>query len=277
MLKHLLPLLLPLSSLLPAAEFKVGKSAFSLDDKPFQIRSGEIHYSRVPRAEWRSRIQMAKSMGLNTISTYVFWNYHETQAGKFDFKGEKDVMEFVRLCGAEDMKVIVRPGPYVCAEWDLGGLPAWLLKEPGIKVRSSDGRFLEPARNWMRRMGSMLKPLAVSRGGPVIMVQVENEFGSFGVPDSGYLDAMQAALRGGGWDGVVFSADPPGVQSGGRPGMLRAANFGRNAEKMIMGQREVLERGAQGIVIARQSGRAGAGSLRTRLSPHAGTSAYQVC
>jgi hypothetical protein len=195
MLKHLLPLLLPLSSILSASEFKVGKIAFSLDDKPFQIRSGEIHYSRVPRAEWRSRIQMAKSMGLNTISTYVFWNYHETQAGKFDFKGEKDVMDFVRLCGAEEMKVIVRPGPYVCAEWDLGGLPAWLLKEPGIKLRSSDGRFLEPARNWMRRMGSMLKPLAVSRGGPVIMVQLENEFGSFGVPDSGYLTPFTHLAR----------------------------------------------------------------------------------
>jgi beta-galactosidase len=253
MLKRLLFLVLPLSTLLSAAEFKVEKGVFVLDGKPFQIRAGEIHYPRVPRAEWRNRIRMAKAMGLNTISTYVFWNYHEARRGEFDFSGEKDVMEFVKLCGAEGMKAILRPGPFVCAEWDLGGLPAWLLKEPGIKLRSSDGRFLEPAGNWMRHMGSMLKPLAVSRNGPVIMVQVENEFGNYGVADAGYLDAMQAALKGGGWDGLTFSADAPGITGGGRPGMLRAANFGSQAETMFVKQRKAFP----GRISAPSSGWAG--------------------
>jgi beta-galactosidase len=120
-MRHLLLyLLLPVSTLVSAAGFKVHGGAFVFDGKPYQIRSGEIHCPRVPKAEWASRIRMAKAMGLNTISTYVFWNIHESKPGEFDFTGDKDVAEFVRTCAAEDMKVIVRPGPYVCAEWDLG-------------------------------------------------------------------------------------------------------------------------------------------------------------
>ena len=209
MLKRLLLLLLPLSSLLSAAEFKVEGNSFALEGKPFQIRSGEIHYSRVPRAEWRSRIQMAKAMGLNTVCTYVFWNYHEAKRGALDFTGEKDVAEFVHLCGEEGMKAIVRPGPYVCAEWDLGGLPAWLLAEPGIRLRSTDPRFLEPAKDWMKRMGSMLQPMSVTQGGPVLMVQIENEFGFFG-SDTAYLEEMQGALKAGGYQGMVFTCDGGG-------------------------------------------------------------------
>jgi beta-galactosidase len=145
-----------------AADFKVEGTSFLLDGKPFQIRSGEIHYSRVPKEEWRNRIQMAKAMGLNTICTYVFWNFHETRRGEYDFNGEKDVAAFVKLCGEEGMQAIVRPGPYVCAEWDLGGIPAWLLAEPGIKLRTTDPRFLDPAKAWMKHMGEMLQPLSVA-------------------------------------------------------------------------------------------------------------------
>jgi len=124
-----------------AAEFRVEGSAFVLDGKPFQIRSVEIHYPQVPKEEWRGRIQMAKAMGLNTICIYVFWNLHETKRGEYDFSGEKDVAAFVKLCSEEGMRAIVRPGPYVCAEWDLGGLSAWLLAEPGgpARLRSWDG------------------------------------------------------------------------------------------------------------------------------------------
>jgi len=240
MLKLLLPLVLSLTSL-TATEFMVEGRSFVLEGKSLQIRSGEIHYSRVPRAEWRSRIQMAKAMGLNTVCTYVFWNYHEAKRGEFDFTGGKDVVEFVRLCGEEGMKAIVRPGPYVCAEWDLGGLPAWLLAEPGIKLRSTDPRFLEPAMDWMKRMGAMLQPLSVAQGGPVLMVQIENEFGFFG-SDTAYLKEMQRALRAGGYQGMVFTCDGGGedkLRRGGLAGVLKAANFGGRAESHFAALRRV--------------------------------------
>jgi beta-galactosidase len=231
MLKSL-HLLFHLTTLLPAAEFKVDGNSFVLEGKPLQIRSGEIHYPRVPKAEWGNRIRMAKAMGLNTVSTYVFWNLHELKRGVFDFSGEKDVAEFVRTCAAEGMKVIVRPGPYVCAEWDSGGLPAWLLAEPGIKLRSTDPRYLEPAKAWMKRMGEMLQPLSVAQGGPVLMVQLENEFGNFG-KDPEYLKELEKALRDGGYKGILFTDDGPMprlLRDGGLPGMLKAVNFGRDAE-----------------------------------------------
>ncbi len=215
-----------------AAEFRVEGSSFVLDGKSLQIRSGEIHYSRVPKDEWRSRIQMAKAMGLNTVCTYVFWNLHELKKGEFDFIGEKDVAAFIRLCGECGMHAIVRPGPYVCAEWDLGGLPAWLLAEPGIRLRSTNPKFMEPASEWMRRMGAMLQPLSVEQGGPVLMVQLENEYGFYG-SDSGYLDELQRALRSGGYQGTVFTSDgasEDALRHGGRPGILKAVNFGSGAE-----------------------------------------------
>ena len=224
-----------------AADFKVEGTAFVLDGKPFQIRAGEVHYPRVPKEEWRSRLLMAKAMGLNTISTYVFWNLHEPKRGEYDFNGEKDVVAFVKLCGEAGMHAIVRPGPYVCAEWDLGGLPAWLLAEPGVKLRSTDPRYLDPAKAWMKKMGAMLQPLSVAQGGPLLMVQIENEFGNFG-SDTEYLDALQAALRSGGYQGTVFTCDTASekaLQNGGRPGVLRAANFGGGAEKAFQNLQKV--------------------------------------
>jgi beta-galactosidase len=241
MFKRFFLLLLPLSSLLPADEFKMEGNSFALEGRPFQIRSGEIHYSRIPRVGWRNRIQMAKAMGLNTVCTYVFWNYHEVKRGQLDFTGEKDVAEFVRLCGEEGMKAIVRPGPYVCAEWDLGGLPAWLLADPGIRLRSTDPRFLEPAMDWMKRMGAMLQPLSVAQGGPVLMVQIENEFGFFG-SETPYLEEMQRALRAGGYQGMVFTCDGGGddkLRRGGLAGVLKAANFGGRAESHFAALRRV--------------------------------------
>lgn len=142
------------------------------------------------------------------------------------------MVEFVRLCGAAGMQVIVRPGPYVCAEWDLGGVPAWLLAEKGIQLRSTDPRYLEPAKAWMKRMGGMLKPLGVLQGGPVIMVQLENEFANFG-SDQPYLREMEKALRSGGYRGVLFTSDGAAddrLQNGSLPGMLKAANFGGGAK-----------------------------------------------
>ncbi len=132
---------------------------FLLDGKPFIIRSGEMHYPRVPRIYWRDRFRKAKAMGLNTITTYVFWNLHEPKPGKFDFTGNLDIGEYIKTAQQEGLYVIVRPGPYICSEWDFGGLPAWLLgqhdqrdrpDQRDMKVRSSDPRFLSAARAYMR-------------------------------------------------------------------------------------------------------------------------------
>ena len=116
--------------------FAIDHDHFALDGKPFQIISGEMHYARIPRAYWRARLRMARAMGLNTISTYVFWNLHEPIRGHFDFTGQNDVAEFVREAQQDGLYVILRPGPYICSEWDLGGLPAWLLADPSIVLRA---------------------------------------------------------------------------------------------------------------------------------------------
>jgi beta-galactosidase len=123
-----------------AATFEVAEKQFHLNGQAFQIRAGEMHYPRIPREEWASRVTLAKAMGLNTISIYLFWNLHEEKPGQFDFEGQKDFVAFIRECGSQGLKVIVRPGPYVCAEWELGGIPAWVMAEPGVKLRSTDRR-----------------------------------------------------------------------------------------------------------------------------------------
>ena len=148
---------------------------FVFDGKPLQIISGEMHYPRIPRAEWRNRFRLAKAMGLNTITTYAFWNEHEAQPGVYDFTGQRDIAEFLREAQQEGLHVILRPGPYVCAEWEFGGYPAWLLKQHDIVVRSSDPKFMDPARRWLLRLGQEVAPLQAANGGPIIAVQVENE------------------------------------------------------------------------------------------------------
>jgi len=141
--------------------FGVSGDHFVLDGKPFQIISGEMHYERIPREYWRDRLQKARAMGLNTISTYVFWNVHEPKPGTYDFSGQYDVAGFIRMAQSEGLYVILRPGPYACAEWDLGGLPAWLLADPDIVLRSADEKFLGPAERWLKRLGQELAPLQI--------------------------------------------------------------------------------------------------------------------
>src|SRR5208282_6456007 len=125
--------------------FVVHDGQFLLNGKPLQIISGEMHYARIPRAYWRDRFRMAKTMGLNAITTYVFWNAHEPRPGVYDFSGNLDVAEFIREAQQEGLYVVLRPGPYVCAEWEFGGYPAWLLKDHSTMVRSRDPKFMEPA------------------------------------------------------------------------------------------------------------------------------------
>lgn len=173
-----------------------------------QIISGELHYPRIPPEYWAARFAMARAMGLDTISTYVFWNVHEESPGTYDFSHWRDVARFVRLAADAGLDVILRPGPYVCAEWDFGGLPAWLLAG-NARIRSTDERFLEPARRWLQRLGEELAPLLRPRGGPIVAVQLENEYGAFG-EDAAYLRALRAALVDAGFDGVpLFTIDQP--------------------------------------------------------------------
>src|ERR1700728_4361791 len=175
--------------------FTVDHGQFLLDGKPFQIISGEMHYARVPRAYWRDRLRMAKAMGLNSITTYVFWNWHEPEPGVYDFSGNRDVAEFVREAQQEGLYVILRPGPYACAEWEFGGFPAWLLKDPSMVVRSTNQQFLAAARAWLLRLGQEVAPLQIGRGGPIIAVQVENEYGSYG-DDHAYMEDIDHILLG---------------------------------------------------------------------------------
>src|SRR5215472_7731042 len=186
--------------------FRVKDGHFELDGKTLQIISGEMHYARIPREYWRERLRMAKAMGLNAVTTYVFWNVHEPRPGVYDFAGNHDVAEFVREAQQEGLFVILRPGPYSCAEWEFGGFPAWLLHDPGIRVRTTDPRFLGPARRYMSRLLAEILPLQITRGGPVIMMQVENEYGSFG-SDKAYLGAIRGIFGDAGVSVPLYTAD----------------------------------------------------------------------
>lgn len=204
--------------------FELADNDFLLDGKPFQIVSGEIHYPRVPKEAWRHRMKMAKAMGLNTIGTYVFWNAHEPEKGVFDFSGNNDIAEFVRIAQQEGLWVILRPSPYVCAEWEFGGYPYWLQNEQGMKVRSREQKYLEEYRKYINEVGKQLAPLQVNHGGNVLMVQIENEYGSYG-SDKEYLALNRQMFIDAGFDGTLYTCDPQkDIKKGFLPGTLPAIN-----------------------------------------------------
>lgn len=201
------------TTLVPAVEpakgtFTATEKTFRLNGKPFLIRAGELHFPRIPREYWQHRIQMCKAMGMNTICIYLFWNFHEAYPDQFDFTGQRDVAEFVRLAGRNGMYVIVRPGPYACAEWDMGGLPWWLLKKNDLKVRTRhDAYFMERSRKYLNAVGKQLAPLQIQNGGNIIMVQVENEYAVFG-GDGAYMTEIRDAVRASGFNKVqLFRCD----------------------------------------------------------------------
>jgi len=204
--------------------FTLNDSAFVLDGKPFQMISGEMHYPRIPREAWRQRMKMAKAMGLNTIGTYVFWNLHEPEKGKYDFSGNNDIAAFVKTAQEEGMWVVLRPSPYVCAEWEFGGYPYWLQKEKGLVVRSREPQYLEAYENYIRQVGKQLAPLLVTHGGNILMVQVENEYGSYS-NDKEYLDINRKIFIDAGFDGILYTCDPArDVAKGSLPGLFPAVN-----------------------------------------------------
>ena len=206
MLKYLILFFLFFSSY-GFSEFSFNSSTFLLDAKPFRIRSGEMHFARIPPEYWRHRLQMAKAMGLNTIATYIFWNFHQPSENTFDFESPShDLGHFLRLAQEEGLYVLLRPGPYVCAEWDFGGLPYWFLKYDDIKVRSYDQRYLSYVEKYIRRLAEIVVPLQIVNGGPILMVQIENEFGYF-ASDRPYLDYLQKLWRELGIKVPFYSAD----------------------------------------------------------------------
>ncbi len=216
---------------------------FVRDGKPYQIISGEMHYARIPHEYWRDRMRLARAMGLNTIQTYAFWNAHEPKPGTFDFSGDLDIAEFLRTAQEENLNVLLRLGPYACAEWDAGGLPAWLFADPSIKVRTTDPKFLEAAGKYLDRIGAEIAPFQSARGGPVFGLQIENEFGSYGsLPVAGqtaaenrqksreYMEAIRKLfIHAGIGDTLFYTADgtdPEQLADGTLPGVLAVANFG---------------------------------------------------
>lgn len=204
--------------------FALGDSSFLLDGHPFQMISGEMHYTRIPREAWRERMRMAKAMGLNTIGTYVFWNVHEPEKGVFDFGGNNDIAAFVETAREEGLWVVLRPSPYVCAEWEFGGYPYWLEQEPGLVVRSREARYLAEYRRYIQELGRRLSPLLVNHGGNILMVQVENEYGSYG-DDTAYLGLNRRMFEDAGFDGILYTCDPVrAVARGHLPGLLPAVN-----------------------------------------------------
>lgn len=195
--------------------FKIADGAFLLNEKPVQLICGEMHYPRIPHEYWRDRIQRAKAMGINTISTYVFWNYHERQPGVFDFSGQADLGKFIKIAQEEGMFVILRPGPYVCAEWDFGGYPAWLQQNREMVYRSNDDAFLAACERYITRLGNELATLTVTNGGPIVMVQVENEYGSYGA-DKVYLGKLRDMIRKAGFNVPLMTCDGGGQMKAGQ-------------------------------------------------------------
>lgn len=212
--------------------FTIENGQFLLKGKPFQIIAGEMHYARIPPEYWRDRLLKARAMGLNTVATYVFWNFHEPQRGEFNFAGGADVARFVKIAQEVGLLVILRPGPYSCAEWEFGGYPSWLLKEHDLKVRGRDPRFVRECDNYIRHLGKELVPLQNTHGGPIIMVQVENEYGSFG-KDTVYEGAIRDMIRNAGFDVPLFTADGPGqCKNAHLAGVLPAINGDDNPQSI---------------------------------------------
>ncbi len=198
---------------------------------PHRVLSGSVHYFRVHPEQWRQRLEAVAALGLNTVDTYIAWNFHQQGTGPADFTGWRDVERFIGIAAELGLDVIVRPGPYICAEWSNGGLPAWLTGQPGLHPRSSDERYLAAVAEWFDELIPRLARLQRSNGGPIVAVQVENEFGSYG-DDHGYMRWMRDALVQRGITELLYTADGPTelmLDGGTLPGLLATATFGSRA------------------------------------------------
>lgn len=222
--------------------FRVSNGQFLYDDKSVQIHSGEMHYARIPKEYWRHRLKMMRAMGLNTVATYVFWNYHNPAPGVWDFQsGNRDLAGFIKAAQEEGLFVILRPGPYACAEWEFGGYPWWLPKNKDLVIRANNKPFLDSCRVYINKLAEQVKPLQVSKGGPVILVQVENEFGSYASQRKDitlddhrqYNAAIKKLLGDAGLEGPFFTSDGTWLFEGGSlPGVLPTANGEGSVENL---------------------------------------------
>ncbi|WP_068777077.1 beta-galactosidase family protein [Paenibacillus sp. FJAT-26967] len=220
--------------------FGVQGKEFVLDGQPIQLISGAIHYFRVVPEYWRDRLMKLQAGGCNTVETYVAWNVHEPEEGKFDFSGIADVVRFVEIAGELGLHVIVRPSPYICAEWEFGGLPAWLLKYPDMLLRCSDPLFLAKVDAYYDELLPKFKPLLCTNGGPIIAMQVENEYGSYG-NDKDYLRHIKEGMISRGMDVLLFTSDGPSdemLQGGTLPEVLATVNFGSRVQESFAKFRE---------------------------------------
>ena len=235
-MKKLLTLLLAMLLLAGCAgnnpgTFEAGKNTFLLNGKPFIVKAAEVHYPRIPREYWEHRIEMCKALGMNTLCLYVFWNLHEETPGNYDFTGNKDIAAFCKLAQKHGMYVIVRPGPYVCAEWEMGGLPWWLLKNDSVELRTLDPYYMERVGMFMHEVGKQLEDLQITRGGNIIMVQVENEYGSYAT-DKPYVSAIRDTVRAAGFTEVpLFQCDwSSNCLNNGLDDLIWTVNFGTGAD-----------------------------------------------
>jgi beta-galactosidase len=216
-------------------EFAIGESDFLLDGRPFRILSGALHYFRMHPDTWADRIEKARLMGLNTIETYVPWNAHSPRPGVFDTSGMLDLERFLREVADAGLYAIVRPGPYICAEWDNGGLPAWLFRTPGMGVRRYEPQFMGAVREYLENVLRIVQPLQVDQGGPVLLVQVENEYGAFG-DDKTYLKSVAEIIQDSGITVPLVTVDQPVdemLAAGGLDGVLRTGSFGSRADERL--------------------------------------------
>ncbi len=222
-----------------AKTFEIKGGNFVIDGKPSYILSGEMHYPRIPHQYWRHRMRMLKALGLNTVATYVFWNAHEPEPGKWNFEGDNNLREYIKIAGEEGLNVILRPGPYVCAEWEFGGYPWWLQTVPGMEVRRDNKEFLAATDRYLKRLYKEVGDLQITKGGPIIMVQCENEFGSYvsqrkDIPleeHRRYNAKIKQQLIDAGFDIPMFTSDGSWLFEGGStPGALPTCNGEENIE-----------------------------------------------
>ena len=221
-------------------DFRIGDEDFLLDGEPFRVLSGALHYFRVHPDLWRDRIRKARQMGLNTIETYVAWNAHAPHRGEFDLTGGLDLGRFLDEIAAEGMYAIVRPGPYICAEWTNGGLPAWLFASGSVGVRRDEPQYLAAVDEYMRQLAPVLAPRQIDNGGPIILVQIENEYGAYGA-DPVYLEKLVALNRAIGITVPLTTVDQPEpamLDNGSIPGLHRTGSFGSRSLDRLATLRE---------------------------------------
>lgn len=221
--------------------FEIKNGNFYLNGKITQVHSGEFHYARVPHQYWQHRLRMMKAMGLNAVATYVFWNFHEIEPDKWDFTGDRDLASFIRLAGEEGLMVILRPGPYACAEWEFGGFPWWLQNIEGLELRRDNAPFLERTKRYINRLYKEVGSLQCTKGGPIVMVQCENEFGSYVVQrkdiplaeHKSYNAKLKQQLIDAGFNVPLFTSDGSWLFEGGStPGALPTANGESDIENL---------------------------------------------